>query len=365
MDESEAVADLRRNPLMLALMCIIYRGQNWIPRNRPDMYEHCANLLFDKWDSSRQIYVELKAKAYVDPAIKHLAWWMFTESGGTQGVTESVLVNETAQFLTHAFQSQSETQAAARQFVEFCRGRAWVLTDVGTNADGESLFAFTHRTFLEYFAAYELTRRHNGPEQVAKTLLPHVSVAEWGIVAELAVQISNKHSKDGASRVLKSIISDRRYRSSSSRNNIMRFAYRCLGFTHVPVSLAEEIARDFVEAILQFGVDTTRLASERCLIVPELASTVESTVVSRLANHIENRQLKTSDVAIEVTLELPRILGGTDSLGEDGRWTARRAELFGNHEPEILSKFDEATWISAWRNGLISLEKLMCEGPRS
>lgn len=47
-EESSAVPDLRRNPLMLSLMCIIYRGQNWIPRNRPEMYEYCAKLLFEK-----------------------------------------------------------------------------------------------------------------------------------------------------------------------------------------------------------------------------------------------------------------------------------------------------------------------------
>ena len=42
---------------------------------------------------------------------------------------------------------------AAREFVEFCRGRMWVFTDAGTTVSGQRLYGFTHRTFLEYFAA--------------------------------------------------------------------------------------------------------------------------------------------------------------------------------------------------------------------
>ena len=57
--ESRSVPDLRNNPLMLALMCNIYRGENYIPRNRPDVYEKCAIMLFEKWDKSRGINVPL------------------------------------------------------------------------------------------------------------------------------------------------------------------------------------------------------------------------------------------------------------------------------------------------------------------
>lgn len=66
MNESGSIPDLRRNPLLLALICIIYRGQNFIPRNRPEVYERCATMLFEKWDSARKIHVELEAGRVID-----------------------------------------------------------------------------------------------------------------------------------------------------------------------------------------------------------------------------------------------------------------------------------------------------------
>ena len=46
--ESGLVPDLRGNALMLGLMCNIYRGENYLPRNRPDVYQKCALMLFER-----------------------------------------------------------------------------------------------------------------------------------------------------------------------------------------------------------------------------------------------------------------------------------------------------------------------------
>ena len=54
-EESRSVADLRTNPLMLGLLCNVYRGIGSIPTNRADLYEQCASLLFERWDASRGI----------------------------------------------------------------------------------------------------------------------------------------------------------------------------------------------------------------------------------------------------------------------------------------------------------------------
>src|SRR5205085_10745108 len=53
--ERRIVSDLRSNPLMLSLMCRIYRGESYIPRKRPDVYRKCAEMLFARWDRSRDI----------------------------------------------------------------------------------------------------------------------------------------------------------------------------------------------------------------------------------------------------------------------------------------------------------------------
>ena len=79
-------------------------------------------------------------------------------------VTEHELVNETTAFLYgRGFESQADAREAAAEFVEFCRGRLWVLSDAGTTATGETLYSFTHRTFLEYFSAAYLAYRCDTP----------------------------------------------------------------------------------------------------------------------------------------------------------------------------------------------------------
>ena len=79
MSESKFVEELRCNPLMLALMCALYRGDGYIPRNRLDVYERCAVLLFEGWDRQRGIPAPLPFEQHLRPAICHLALWMYTD----------------------------------------------------------------------------------------------------------------------------------------------------------------------------------------------------------------------------------------------------------------------------------------------
>jgi hypothetical protein len=182
MNESAAVPDLRANPLMLALMCILYRGEGSLPRDRAEVYERCAKLLFHKWDARRHIHVDLQAGHLLEPALGHLAHWLFTRDEAQSAVPERELVEEAvAVLLEYGFEPEVQARAAAEEFVDFCRGRMWVLSDVGTTAAGEPLYAFTHRTFMEYFAAAHLAYTSDTPEELARVLAPHVAADEWEV----------------------------------------------------------------------------------------------------------------------------------------------------------------------------------------
>lgn len=71
--ESNGVSDLLSNPLMLALMCNIYRGENYIPKNRAEVYEKCSLMLFEQWDKGRGIRVELQIESHIRTAMMYLA----------------------------------------------------------------------------------------------------------------------------------------------------------------------------------------------------------------------------------------------------------------------------------------------------
>jgi len=229
LDESSSIPDLRANPLLLSLMCILYRGEGSLPRNRAELYEQCANLLFHRWDARRRIHRELRAGHLLSPALRHLAWWLFTREQPQPAVTETELVIQATDFLHgRGFESQEDARDAAREFVEFCRGRMWVFTDAGTNARGQHLYAFTHRTFLEFFAAAHLAFRSDTPEQLARAIAPHVARNEWEVVGELAVQIKDHTSQLGAQRIYAALLGERRRRSPTGRSGVLLFLARCL-----------------------------------------------------------------------------------------------------------------------------------------
>ncbi len=215
MEDSLFVADLRVNPLMLSLMCGIYASENYIPRNRPDVYEKCALLLFERWDKQRGIQAPLSFDAHVQAAMRSLALHMYkTEAdagsgaGEAQGVREGMsrakLVSYMKAYLREKrFDDDDTAETAAAEFIEFCKGRAWVLTDIGSETYG-----FTHQTFLEYFAASQLVRHHTSPGALYAELKSYIRSGGWDVVAQLAVQILGRATEDGADDFLQLVIAD-------------------------------------------------------------------------------------------------------------------------------------------------------------
>ncbi|MDN3025766.1 NACHT domain-containing protein [Streptomyces sp. S.PB5] len=289
---SADLTDLRGNPLMLALMCILYRGTGFIPRSRPEVYEQCAALLFHKWDVRRRIHVELTMSRLVEPALRHVALWLLTEEGESPSVTERELVDRVAEFLDgRGYEARAEAETAARQFVGFCRGRAWVFSEMGTTARGESLYTFTHRTFLEYFAAAQLAGLSDTPEALARRLASRVARQQWDVVGQLAVQMKDRATVDGAERVFTALLDERRRRSTAGRGNVLAFLARCLSCVDPPPRIVRRLTREAVEHLLpgdpmdaEFSGPVMALLTSswysRELVADELAAAIADAVTS-------------------------------------------------------------------------------------
>jgi hypothetical protein len=208
LEESTVASDLRSNPLMLALLCILYRGAGSLPRRRAAIYEKCADLLFRRWDQRRRIVAADPVGSLAAPVLRGTAWWMLTRDPAASPVTERELTAEITRILSdRGYEREPGAARAAAEFVEFARGRTWVLSDVGTTKDGELLYAFTHRTFLEYFAASHLAYSHDSPESLAGQLAPLLVTPESETVAELAIHIKDLTSDRGSDRVFDALMS--------------------------------------------------------------------------------------------------------------------------------------------------------------
>lgn len=327
LEESRIVADLRSNPLMLALMCNIYRGEGYIPRNRPDVYEKCAVMLFDRWDKSRDIYVPLPFEAHINPAVKDLAYWIYTDEALQPGVTERELVARAADYLcTWRFEDRAEAEKAAKDFIEFSRGRAWVFSDTGSTRAGEDLYQFTHRTFLEYFAAAHLVRIHATPDSLGKALFPKIAKREWDVVAQLAVQLQNKNLEGAGDQFLTSAVARAMKANQERQWNLLSFAARCLGFLVPRPAVTREVTAVCIERVVARGrsrptaqkagrpVHYAHTEALQALLsaAPENRATIADTIENSLIAGINTGAESESVLSLQIVADLALLLhGGT------------------------------------------------------
>ena len=330
--ESADVHDLRTNPLMLALMCTIYRTESYIPRNRPDVYEKCSRMLFDRWDRHRGLRKSFEFEAHVEPALMHLAYFIYRNQALHGGVAERALVRETADYLKK-WQYGDRTKAvfAAEEFVRFCRGRAWVFTDVGLSGNDDRMYQFTHRTFLEYFTGSHLARVAPSIERLVHFLVPRIQIGEWDVVAQLAIQIKTKQIHAGADTAGRSLLGyvvraddDLRFRI-----NVAAFLVRSMSFLITSPTVTRSIANSLVRLccegssnahIEQWGMASVtrvvpptfealrRVARESGIgivpytfeALPRVAREIRETLIQSLEDSVRERLISTDGYALEV-----------------------------------------------------------------
>jgi len=368
---------------MLSLMCILYRGHGSLPRDRAGVYRQCADLLFRRWDEHRHLHREPRAGRHVEPALRYLAWWLLTRDDPQPAVTEAQLIAETARFLhARGFESEDDARDAAAEFVTFCRGRMWVLSAVGTTARGTQLYAFTHRTFLEYFAASRLASVCDTPEDLARELAPRLASDQWQVVAELAVQIKGDAIDLGADRFYRELLSAVKdpqagrmasgpYWPPGARGNALSF----LAYNLQSVSISPHVMRDLTRAILDHcldhGPDVPRdsLPMEHmlgnCAGYEDLVTGEINARVDRLTGSgvpvIRRAGLRfVFDLGTHAwgnSLETLRAIG-SPAAQYWGRWSAEQAEA---HAADIVAEAANDGWLrhAALTYGLISVDEAL------
>ena len=374
--ESASVPDLRSNPLMLALLCILYRGEGSLPRNRAEVYEQCAIMLYRRWDTRRRIHQDLRASRLIEPTLRHLAWWLFTRDHAQPAVTERELTTATTGFLYgRGFESADDARAAAVEFVEFCRGRMWVFSDAGTTASGEPLYTFTHRTFLEYFAAAQLAYDSDTPGQLADKLVSRVAREQWWVVAELALQIKDRTSNGGASRVYASLLDGRDWWSAPEERNVLRFLSLCLRSVDPSPQRVRDLTRRLAKSIITPATQNTNqsgLPPPR----PELVTTQVSAVRELFANCAAYADIVDDEIAAAIeaaimsgdraatvnSLHLTVWLGDcVERYPEKYSWWSRMKDILRAHAAEVTVVAEEDHYIRdiALRYGLISVSQAL------
>lgn len=152
---SKSIAELAGNPLLLTMMAILNRNQE-LPRDRAELYNQASRVLLHQWDVERVLIedqrLDPKTIDYKDKQamLRQVAYLMQTGEKGLAGnlINENDLVKVLTDYLkTIEFDKPRE---AARVMINQLRTRNFMLCFLGAD-----YYAFVHRTFLEYFCAWE------------------------------------------------------------------------------------------------------------------------------------------------------------------------------------------------------------------
>lgn len=240
---SQNASDLRRNPLMLGLMMWIFNIRDDVPSNRPEIYQECARLMFERWDGDRNIIVDLPQTFDRLQVFAYLASKIFEDEDLSTGVEAKWIEREIRLHLSEVLESLPQAQAAATALVQFIVDRSWVMSE-----KGEGVFAFTHQTFLEYFFAKFNDDSFDTVSEVYANLRPHILQDEWDVVSRLTLQIKTHRNRRRQDEAVEWMIADL---NSDQINDVERravigFSARCLEF----IIGSEGKVREFVEGIL-------------------------------------------------------------------------------------------------------------------
>ncbi|MEA5486902.1 HEAT repeat domain-containing protein [Pseudanabaena sp. CCNP1317] len=152
---SRSIKELAGNPLLLTMMAILNRNQE-LPRDRPELYNQASRVLLHQWDVERALVedrrIDPKTIDYRDKQamLRKVAYYMQSSAKGLAGNLISAAQLES--ILTDYLRTieVEKPREIARIMIGQLRTRNFILCDLG----GDS-YGFVHRTFLEYFCAWE------------------------------------------------------------------------------------------------------------------------------------------------------------------------------------------------------------------
>jgi HEAT repeats/NACHT domain len=191
--ESKSIRELAGNPLLLTMMAILNRHQE-LPRDRPELYNQASRVLLHQWDVERlledpqlkdwKISLDYKDKQGM---LRKVAHHMQSSAKGLAGniISATDLENILTEYLRGIIE-KGEPLMVARQMIYQLRHRNFILCYLGADS-----YAFVHRTFLEYFCAWEFVWQFKETQTLTveqlknEVFAPHWQDESWHEVLRL------------------------------------------------------------------------------------------------------------------------------------------------------------------------------------
>ena len=194
LEERPRIKHQAPNPLLLTFLCLIFEDRNDFYENRALLYEKGIDLLMERWDSSREkerdeVYKGLSTQRK-EEMLSLLAFETFRE--GLLLFSRDHAANCIATYikdLRDVIGDRDTLLANGRKIVTSVESQHGLLTE---RFDG--VYSFSHLTFHEYFAAYEIVRVQQSSPDILEELVSHLFDKKWREVFLLTVEMSPQRS---------------------------------------------------------------------------------------------------------------------------------------------------------------------------
>ncbi|NEP67303.1 HEAT repeat domain-containing protein [Moorena sp. SIO3A5] len=176
-ETSYRIRELAQNPLLLTMMAILNRNQD-LPRDRSELYNQSSRLLLHQWDVERALQEDHRVDPkiiddeYKQHILRKVAYFM---QGNQAGLAGNLISGEDLERIIKEelkLRDVNDPRAVAKVMINQLRTRNFILCFMGAD-----YYAFVHRTFLEYFCAWEFVRKFEKTQDIS---LEHLKKQVFG-----------------------------------------------------------------------------------------------------------------------------------------------------------------------------------------
>jgi DNA-binding CsgD family transcriptional regulator len=178
--ENKQIEKLAITPVLLSLACWVFQDQGDFPQKRTNLYRQGVDLLLKDWDSRRNIQRKFSSPTYqsLSPEAK-------------QNLLREIAIRKFRQKQFVLFKQQQIQNDIARYLNISSEEALDVLESIEEHhgllvRQSSEIYAFSHLTFQEYFAACKTCFK-----QEWQTLVAHITDKHWEPICLMAVEMMN------------------------------------------------------------------------------------------------------------------------------------------------------------------------------
>jgi len=180
--ENERIRAIARNPLMIAIIAVIYEEDRKLPQRRVELYDRCVEVSLSRWDVQRRIENKYDPKAK-EKILRKLA--LEAHCSKKRSFAKEELLEKFCKYLPEVRIKKEKAEDVLNEIVQ----RNVLLREISID-----VYDFLHLSFQEYLAALQLRERKD-----YETLLQYLYEPWW----EEVVLLFAGFDRDATELVLK------------------------------------------------------------------------------------------------------------------------------------------------------------------